>query len=83
MDLLLSFFLALTPHPGKPGKYLNLIIRTEGLECTGISSKVLENTGIRAYFWCDFATMFIFVIPLKGLVKHSNKYISYESIHIL
>ena len=33
-------------HPGKPGKYWNLIIRIPGLECTGILSKVLENTGI-------------------------------------
>ena len=32
--------------PGKPGKYWNLIIRIPGLEYTGISSKVLENTGI-------------------------------------
>ena len=37
-------------HPGKPGKYWNLIIRIPGLEYTGILSKVLENTGIRAYF---------------------------------
>ena len=32
--------------PGKPGKYWNLIIKIPGLEYTGISSKVLENTGI-------------------------------------
>ena len=32
--------------PGKPGKYWNLIITIPGLEYTGISSKVLENTGI-------------------------------------
>ena len=32
--------------PGKPGKYWNLIIIIPGLEYTGISSKVLENTGI-------------------------------------
>ena len=33
-------------HPGKPGIYWNLIIGIPGLEYTGISSKVLENTGI-------------------------------------
>ena len=33
-------------HPGKPGIYWNLTIRIPGLEYTGISSKVLENTGI-------------------------------------
>ena len=32
--------------PGKPGIYWNLIIGIPGLEYTGISSKVLENTGI-------------------------------------
>ena len=32
--------------PGKPGKYWNLIIRIPDLEYTGISAKVLENTGI-------------------------------------
>ena len=33
-------------HPGKPGIYWNLIIGIPGLKYTGISSKVLENTGI-------------------------------------
>ena len=33
-------------YPGKPGIYWNLIIGIPGLEYTGISSKVLENTGI-------------------------------------
>ena len=51
--------------PGKPGKYWNLIIIIPGLEYTGISSKVLKNTGIWACFWCDFSTMFIFVMPLS------------------
>ena len=32
------------------GKLLDLIIRIPGLEYTGISSKVLENTGMLAYF---------------------------------
>ena len=41
-------------HPGKPGKYWNLIIRIPGLEYTGILSEVLENTGILAYFGAVF-----------------------------
>ena len=32
---------------------------------TGILSKVLENTGILAYFVCAFSTMFIFVMPFS------------------
>ena len=52
-------------HPGKPGIYWNLIIGIPGLEYTGISSKVLENTGILAYVLCDFSTMFTFVMLLN------------------
>ena len=45
-------------HPGKSGKYWNLLIRISGLECTWIPSKVLESTGIWAYFWCGYSAMF-------------------------
>ena len=33
-------------HPGNPGKYRTFIIRIPGLESTGISAEVPENTGI-------------------------------------
>ena len=51
--------------PGKPGIYWNLIIRIPGLEYTGISSRVLENTGIGVFVLCDFSTLFIFVMLLN------------------
>ena len=45
--------------------YWNLIISIPGMEYTGISSKVMENTGIRNYFSRGFSIMFIFAMPLN------------------
>ena len=42
-----SFLLSrVRTHPGKSGKYWNLIICIPGFEYTEILSKVLENNGI-------------------------------------
>ena len=53
-------------HPVKPGAHLNLTLRIPDDEYSGISSKVLENTGISAYFWCNFFYLFIFQQIIDG-----------------
>ena len=46
-----------------PEKFWNLMIRISGLEYPATLSEALENTGLWAYFWCDFTTVFMFVMP--------------------
>ena len=55
-----------------PGKYWNIIIWIPGLVYTGISSKVLENTGIWAYFCAVFRPRLYLWCPLIIAKTHNR-----------